>query len=120
MSGIIWTIAVFGVAAIFIGVSIYRIVAIARLPVHLRWELAPVPAEKAKSAHGGSHLEDFEHWRRPRRRALGFQAGYMAREILLLRGVWRHNRGLWPLSFALHAGIYLLFLTRSWSSSTRP
>jgi nitrate reductase gamma subunit len=111
LSGIIWTIAVLGVAAIFIGVSCYRIVAIYRRPVHLRWELAPVPAEKAKSAYGGSHLEDPEYWHQPRGHSLFFQARYMAREILLLRGVWQHNRGLWPLSYSLHAGIYLLFLT---------
>jgi nitrate reductase gamma subunit len=29
-------------------------------------------------------------------------------EIFLLRGVWRHNRPLWPLSFAFHMGIYLI------------
>jgi nitrate reductase gamma subunit len=32
----------------------------------------------------------------------------MAQEILLLRGVWKHNRGLWPFSFSLHMGIYLV------------
>jgi nitrate reductase gamma subunit len=33
----------------------------------------------------------------------------MAVEILLLRGVWKHNRKLWPLTFAFHGGIYLVF-----------
>jgi nitrate reductase gamma subunit len=32
----------------------------------------------------------------------------MAKEIFLLRGVWEHNRTLWPLSFAFHTGIYLV------------
>jgi nitrate reductase gamma subunit len=109
--GFVWTIIVFAVIAIFVIVSVYRIVTLAGLPVHLRWELAPVPGERVKGIYGGSHLEDFEWWRRPRRRWLAGQARYMAAEILLLRGVWRHNRPLWPLSFFLHAGVYLLFLT---------
>jgi nitrate reductase gamma subunit len=32
----------------------------------------------------------------------------MAKEIFLLRGVWEHNRTLWPFTFALHIGIYLM------------
>jgi nitrate reductase gamma subunit len=86
VSGIFWSIIVFGAVGFFIVVSVYRIVTLARLPVHLRWELAPVP------------------------RSTPARAGYMAKEILLLRGVWRHNRGLWPFSMSLHAGIYLLCL----------
>ena len=87
MSGIVWSIVVFGAIGIFVIVSVYRIIALARLPVHLRWELAPVP-----------------------RHSMAARGGYMAKEILLLRGVWRHNHGLWPFSFAMHVGIYLFFL----------
>jgi nitrate reductase gamma subunit len=29
-------------------------------------------------------------------------------EIFLLRAIWRHNRPLWPLTFAFHTGIYLV------------
>ncbi len=34
---------------------------------------------------------------------------YMLMEILLLRAIWKHNRALWPLTFAFHTGIYLIF-----------
>ena len=48
MSGIIWHIFAFGAIAIFLAVAIYRTLAIVRLPIHLRWELAPIPHEKGK------------------------------------------------------------------------
>jgi nitrate reductase gamma subunit len=80
----------------------------ARLPVHLRWELAPIPHEKGKSRYGGSYLEEYEWWRKPRRRSRINSLVYMAKEILLLRGVCKYNRSLWPLSLALHIGIYLV------------
>jgi nitrate reductase gamma subunit len=108
MSGIVWFIFVFSVVGIFLIVVIYRTLAIARLPVHLRWELAPIPHEKGKGWYGGSYLEEYEWWNKPQKRSLIAPIGYMIIEIFLLRGVWRHNRPLWPLSFAFHMGIYLI------------
>lgn len=110
MSGIGWHIFTFGTVLIFLVVLIYRTVAITRLPVHLRWELAPIPHEKGKGRYGGSYLEEFEWWNKPRQHSRIAPIVYMAQEILLLRGVWRHNRGLWPFSFSLHAGIYLIIV----------
>ena len=110
MSGIFWHIGVFGVLAVFLIVTIYRAIAIARLPVHLRWELAPIPHEKGKSKWGGSYLEDYEWWKKRRQTSRLAPLRYMAIEILLLRAIWRHNRKLWPLTFAFHTGIYLVFL----------
>jgi nitrate reductase gamma subunit len=108
MSGIVWPILVFGVIGIFLIVIIYRTLAIVRLPVHLRWELAPIPHEKGKGRYGGSYLEEYEWWIKPQHRSLMAPIGYMIMEIFLLRGIWRHNRSLWPLSFAFHMGIYLI------------
>jgi nitrate reductase gamma subunit len=109
MSGIGWHIGVFGVLAVFLIVTVYRTIAIARLPVHLRWELAPIPHEKGKMKWGGSYLEDYEWWRKQPKRSWLAPLKYMAIEILSLRGVWRHNLKLWPLTFAFHTGIYLVF-----------
>ncbi len=39
---------------------IYRARRIAKLPIHLRWELYPVPHEKGRSHYGGSYMEEFE------------------------------------------------------------
>jgi nitrate reductase gamma subunit len=111
MSGVGWLVFSWGAIAIFLVVTAYRVVRIARLPVHLRWELAPVPHEKGKADYGGSYLEDYEWWKRRRQRSVVAPALYMAREILFLRGVWRNNRSLWPFSFALHGGLYLIILT---------
>ena len=109
MSGIIWHIIVFGAIAFFLAVAVYRTLAIIRLPVHLRWELAPIPHEKGKAGYGGSYLEEFEWWRQRRQKSRLAPYRYITVEILLLRGVWKHNPGLWPMSFAFHAGIYLVF-----------
>ncbi len=109
MSGIFWHISVFGVLAVFLIVTIYRAWSLARLPVHLRWELAPIPHEKGKGKYGGSYLEEYEWWKKRRQKSFFAPLRYMAVEILLLRGVWKHNRRLWPLTFAFHGGIYLVF-----------
>jgi nitrate reductase gamma subunit len=109
MSGIFWHISVFGVLAVFLIITIYRAIALARLPVHLRWELAPIPHEKGKMKYGGSYLEEYEWWKKRQQKSRLAPLRYMAVEILLLRGIWRHNRKLWPLTFAFHGGIYLVF-----------
>jgi len=93
-------------AVLLIGIAC-RTLAIARLPLHLRWELAPVPREKRKGGYGGSYLEEYEWWKRERKRSTVAPLLFMIREIFLLRSVWKHNRSLWPFSFAMHTGIYL-------------
>jgi nitrate reductase gamma subunit len=108
MTGIVWHIIAFAAIAIFLIVATYRTLVIIRLPVHLRWELAPIPHEKGKGRYGGSYLEEYEWWSKPQRRSRIAPIIYMLTEIFLLRGVWKHNRALWPLSFAFHIGIYLV------------
>lgn len=78
------------------------------MPVHLRWELAPVPHEKGKGHYGGSYLEEFEWWTKPREKSFVSEALYMFQEIVFLKGVWEHNRPLWLFSFPFHFGLYLL------------
>ena len=108
MSGIVWHIFAFGAIGIFLIVTTYRTLAIIRLPIHLRWELAPIPHEKGKGRYGGSYLEEYEWWNKPRPRSRIAPMIYIAQEILLMRGIWGHNRALWPLTFAFHMGIYLI------------
>jgi nitrate reductase gamma subunit len=108
MSGIAWHIFALGAIGVSSLSIAYRTWTLIRLPLHLRWELAPVPHEKGKGRYGGSYLEEYEWWNKPRAKSRVSPLIYMAGEILLLRGIWRHNRGLWPLSFSLHTGMYLL------------
>lgn len=110
MQGVFWLVASWGAIAVFLLVTIGRIVSTARLPIHLRWELAPIPHEKGKGRYGGSYLEDYEWWKEARKRSLTAPLFFMAGEILLFKGVWRRNRSLWPFSFALHWGSYLFIL----------
>ena len=107
MSGIVWHFFAFGAIGISLIVMTYRTLAIIRLPLHLRWELAPIPHEKGKGRYGGSYLEEYEWWNKPQPRSRIAPIIYMVKEIFLLRSIWKHNRPLWPLTFAFHIGIYL-------------
>ena len=81
----------------------------ASAPEHLRWDLYPVAHEPAaRRAYGGSHLEEREHWTKPRETSLVGEATAMLEEIVFLRGVWRHNRRVFWGSLPFHWGLYLL------------
>jgi len=94
--------------AVFLIAIVLRTIRLARLPVHLRWELAPVPHEGRRSRYGGSYFEEYEWWLHPRSKSLVSELAYMTQEIVFLRAVWEHNRSLWWFSFPLHVGLYLL------------
>jgi nitrate reductase gamma subunit len=98
-------------ALLFLGVSGYRIVRLARLPLNVRWEVYPVPHEaKEKRRYGGSYMEEMD-WARTRRAAAPLPAYLeIAGEVMTLRRVRAHNGyGVWPLSLAMHWGLYLYF-----------
>jgi len=108
MPGSLLVVIAYILLAVFLVVFVYRAYSIAKLPVHLRWELAPVPHEKGKSHYGGSYFEEFEWWTKPREKSLVNEATYMFQEILFLKSLWEHNRKLWLFSFPFHFGMYLL------------
>ncbi len=81
----------------------------ARAPIHLRWELYPVPHEEhSRARHGGSRFEETDFWKKPARLSLAGELRFMIPEILLLKGLHEYNRKLWYLSFPFHFGLYLL------------
>lgn len=94
--------------AIFAVFFVLRSVKLARLPVHLRWELAPVPHEKGKGHYGGSYLEESQWWTKPIEKDHLAEGIYMATEILFLKALFEHKRSLWWFSFPFHFGLYLL------------
>jgi nitrate reductase gamma subunit len=108
MSGAVLLTVAYGGVGVFLVAFLVRSLRIARLPVHLRWELAPVPKEKERGRYGGSYLEEYEWWKKPREESLASEAAYMAQEILLLKALLEHNRPLWWFSFPFHLGLYLL------------
>lgn len=97
-------------AVVFLVAIVYRAARIARLPIHLRWELYPVAHEKGRATYGGSYLEESNWWTKPRQSSLAGEMKVMIPEILLLAGVWEHNRTHWFRSFPFHFGLYILFV----------
>jgi nitrate reductase gamma subunit len=96
-------------ALTFVAASAARALKYARLPVHLRWELYPVPHEEPERArYGGSYFELSEWWRAPRRVSLAGDLKFMIPEMLFLRALRESNRPLWFRSFPFHFGLYLL------------
>ena len=107
------TLVVYSVASaaalVFFLASVARAVQYARAPLHLRWEVYPVPHEAPERvAHGGSYFEQSEWWRHPRTRHLLGELRVMVPEILFLHALRTHNRSLWYRSFPFHFGLYLL------------
>ena len=111
MTGVTWLVLTYVVTGVFLFLFVGRLISIARRPEHLRWELAPVPKDKGKTGYGGSYLEDFEWWKKPRAKTTIAPIGYMLREILSLKTFRTNNPSLWPFSLALHYGIYCFILT---------
>jgi nitrate reductase gamma subunit len=110
MSGVgIVQVFAYVAAAVFLLGMVRRGVRYARAPMHLRWELYPLPHEKGKD---GSYFEELDWWKKPRHTSLIGELKVMLPEILLLVGLWKHNRKLWFVSFPFHAGLYatILFL----------
>jgi len=86
----------------------------ARQPMHLRWELYPVPHEaRQRVRHGGSRFEETDWWTRPQPRNLAGELAFMLPEMLYLDGLRRHNRQLWYRSFPFHVGLYLMAVAAS-------
>jgi len=108
MPGSILILFSYVMLAVFVAAFFLRAFRIAKLPVHLRWELAPVPHEKGKSHYGGSYYEEFEWWTKPREKSLANEMVYMFMEIVFLKSVWENRRRLWWFSFPFHFGMYLL------------
>ena len=100
--------------AAYLAILIFLIAVVARfrmfskLPMHIRWELYPVAHEGKKSAYGGSYMEEFEWWKRPRHQDKLSEARAMGAEILFLVALREHNRRMWNRSFPFHFGLYLI------------
>jgi nitrate reductase gamma subunit len=93
----------------FVVGCVIRAVQYAKMPVHLRWELYPVPHEEASRVeHGGSYFEEVDWWKKPAHFNLAGEMSFMVPEMLFLKGLWEYNRKLWSRSFPFHFGLYLL------------
>lgn len=96
--------------AVFLFMAIYRFTKFNSMPLHLRWELYPLPLEP-KHHYGGSYMEELDYVRKPRHHIKINGILDMASEVFLLKKVKEYNRyGMWPFSFTMHWGMYLVCL----------
>lgn len=95
-------------ALLFIVLSGYKAYLYARMPLHGRMELYPVPAEKGRHQYGGSYMEEPEWWRKPRQTSKTSELIEMLKEMLFIKKLFQHQRSLWWISYAFHLGIYFM------------
>jgi nitrate reductase gamma subunit len=99
-------------AAVFAVATAARAWMYARAPIHLPWELYPVPHEEPeKVKHGGSYFEDKDWWDRDRHFNMAGELRAMVPEMLFLKALRDFNRELWYRSFPFHFGLYALAAT---------
>jgi nitrate reductase gamma subunit len=97
--------------AVFVMATCVRAAWYARAPLHLRWELYPVPHEPPeRAAHGGSHFEQSSASATPARPHHWGTLKALAAEVMTLKALREWNRPLWWRSFPFHAGLYLLIV----------
>jgi nitrate reductase gamma subunit len=92
---------------LFLGISGYKAYQFAKLPLHGRMELYPVPKEKGHE-YGGSYYEEVEWWNKERQVSHRTELIEMLKEMLFIKKLFDHQKPLWWLSYALHLGIYFL------------
>ncbi len=106
----LWNVLTYVVVTVFVIAIVARAVRIIQTPMHLRWELYPVPHEGARAKHGGSRLEDVDWWTKPHHPNHMADFAFLMQEILLLKGIWEHNRKMWFPSWGMHFGLYMLIV----------
>ena len=92
---------------LFVGISGYKAYEFAKMPLHWRMELYPVPKEKGFE-HGGSFYEEVSWWSKQREVSHVREVTEMLKEILFIKKLFENQRPFWWISYALHLGIYLL------------
>lgn len=95
----------------FIGLSACKFYQYARMPMHGRWELYPVPKEPGEKGHyGGSYYEDLEWWNKPRKVSHIGEMKEMMKEMMFIKNLFVNQKRHWWISYSMHLGIYMLVL----------
>jgi len=85
----------------------YKAIKLSRMPLHLRWDLYPIPHERGKGHYGGSYYEELDWWKKPAEVSIPSELTEMGKEILFIQSMYHNNRPLWIFSFPFHFGLYL-------------
>jgi nitrate reductase gamma subunit len=80
-----------------------------KMPLHLRWELYPLPHEKG-SKYGGSYMEESEWWTKPRSKNTFRNLIDILKRYLFFGEYFRKVRGYWAGLYPWHTGFYLIIL----------
>lgn len=94
--------------AIFVVVLLAKVKKWADMPIHLRWELYPVPHEAGRAEYGGSYLEEVDWQSKPRHTTLSGELKELMLEMLFIKRVFDNKKELWWLTYPFHVGIYLI------------
>lgn len=92
---------------LFVGISAYKAYRFAKMPMHGRMELYPLPKEMGFE-HGGSFYEEVSWWSKPHEVSHVREIKEMLKEILFIKKLFENQRPFWWISYALHLGIYLI------------
>jgi nitrate reductase gamma subunit len=102
-------IATYIAYVVVVAVYAYKVWKVARLPVHLRWDLYPIPFGKGHE-YGGSYLEELEWWKKPLpKNGLG-GVFYMVKKYLFFGGYFKIKRDYWVSLYPWHIGFYFIFI----------
>lgn len=85
----------------------FKVKKVATMPLHLRWELYPVPHEPA-SAYGGSYFEELEWWKKPLPKNRFKDILYLLKNYLLFWEYLRKDIKYWLTVYPWHTGFYLI------------
>lgn len=101
-------IFVYVTVAAFIVFTVVKAINLAKMPMHNRWELYPVPKEKGRNKYGGSYYEEVLWWQKPRQTSFIDEIVDMFKEIFFIKKLFDNQRPFWWLSYAMHLGFYFL------------
>ena len=106
MSGLLAILTYF--AYVFI-IAMYsaKVIKIARMPVHLRWELYPIIHETERK-YGGSYYEDIEWWTKHRQKTAMRGIFFLLKDNFCLGEYFHRNRGYWFVLLPWHIGFILI------------
>ncbi|MFC1836085.1 respiratory nitrate reductase subunit gamma [Thermodesulfobacteriota bacterium] len=90
---------------VFVIVLVRKLLGYWSMPMHVRWELYPIPHEGKE--WGGSFFEEVDHWKKTRHVDHMAQYKFMIPEILFIKALREDNRPLWIWSMPFHMGLYL-------------
>jgi nitrate reductase gamma subunit len=84
-----------------------KIIKIARMPIHLRWELYPVIHDKGYK-HGGSYYEELEWWKKSIKVNRWRSIIFKIRDYFTFPGYFKNNKSYWLGLYPWHIGFYFI------------